>query len=101
MWCSYHPLTDCIEEFVLENCPCHCKSAQGAGSEHLVTLAEIRALEMRGIQRDDKLKMQLSLHMSKIETRIQKLGARALAPRFQFVVIVANTMCQPVACVCT
>lgn len=67
-----------MEEFVLENCPCHCKSATGAGDEHLVTVSELRALEMRGEQRDDKVKLQLSMHMSKIETRIQKLGACAL-----------------------
>eukprot|EP01043_Picozoa_sp_COSAG02_P041538 COSAG02_NODE_3451_length_6715_cov_7.265146_10_plen_85_part_00 len=67
-----------MEEFVLENCPCHCSSAKQSGDEHLVTISEMRALEMRGVQRNDKMKMQLSIHMSKIETRIQKLGARGL-----------------------
>lgn len=65
---------------MLENCPCRCSSATGSVDEHLVTMAELRALEMRGVQRDDKVKMQLSMHMSKIETRIQKLGACALLP---------------------
>ena len=71
-----------MEEFVLENCPCHCESVKGAGDEHLVTASELRALEMRGVQRDDKVKMQLSMKMSKIETRIQKLGACALLPMY-------------------
>ena len=39
-----------------------------------MTMSELHALEMRGTQRDDKVKMQLTMHMSKIETRMQKLG---------------------------
>jgi hypothetical protein len=76
-WCPHHPPDDCIEEFVLKNCPCHCEAAQGgAEGEHLVTMSELHALELRGVQHDDKVKMQLTMHMMKIETRIQKLGAR-------------------------
>ena len=81
-----------MEEFVLENCPCHCSSAKGSGDEHLVTISELRALEMRGVQREDKVKMQLSMHMSKIETRIQKLGARGLLP-FHPLIAAAKSEC--------
>ena len=61
---------------MLDRCPCHCEAATGgATGEKLVTMAELRASELRETQADDKVKMQVTMHLHKIETRVQKLGA--------------------------
>ena len=55
-----------------------------------MTMSELHALEMRGTQRDDKIKMQLTMHMSKIETRMQKLGARAVVATYLIARLIAS-----------
>jgi len=72
-WCAQHPLEDCMEEFIRANCACRCKGSGGAAGEKLVTLAELRDSEMRAAQQDVQNSQQFTMHLAKIEARLQTL----------------------------
>ena len=55
------------------NCACRCKGSGGAAGEKLVTLAELRDSEMRAAQQDVQNSQQFTMHLAKIEARLQTL----------------------------
>ena len=62
-----------MEEFIRANCACRCKGSGGAAGEKLVTLAELRDSEMRAAQQDVQNSQQFTMHLAKIEARLQTL----------------------------